>query len=158
MPGEPNAASVVLFKKGEFQMAGYGAQLGNQNSALYVQVRLKILTEEGKSNGEITIAHSPTHPLNTRSAPRSSRATPWIGSLVGSTSKVTVRVGRLSTGHVSKCFLLGSFRREGSSLIFYAAAIGHRPPSISSPTPAVPLRGFVCRYVLAAKRVCELVS
>ena len=58
VPGEPNAASVVLFKKGEFQMAGYGAQLGNQNSALYVQVRLKILTEEGKNNGEITIAHS----------------------------------------------------------------------------------------------------
>jgi hypothetical protein len=58
VPGEPNASSVVLFKKGEFQMAGYGSQLGNQSSALYVQVRLKILTEEGKSNGEITIAHS----------------------------------------------------------------------------------------------------
>jgi hypothetical protein len=58
VPGEPNAPSVVLFKKGDFQMAGYGAQLGNQSSALYVQVRLKILTEEGRSNGEITIAHS----------------------------------------------------------------------------------------------------
>ncbi|MFY9820523.1 MAG: DUF3857 domain-containing protein [Thermoanaerobaculia bacterium] len=56
--GEPNAPAVVLFKKGEFQMAGYGSQLGNQSSALFVQVRLKILTEEGKSNGEITIAHS----------------------------------------------------------------------------------------------------
>jgi len=58
VPGEPNAPSVVLFKKGDFQMAGYGTQLGNQSSALYVQVRIKILTEEGKSNGEITIAHS----------------------------------------------------------------------------------------------------
>jgi transglutaminase-like putative cysteine protease len=58
VPGEPNAPSVVLFKKGDFQMTGYGSQLGNQSSILSVQVRLKILTEEGKSNGEITIAHS----------------------------------------------------------------------------------------------------
>lgn len=43
-------------------------------------------------------AARPTQPLNERSAPHSSRAIPWIGSLVGSTSRVTVRVRRLSTG------------------------------------------------------------
>jgi hypothetical protein len=58
VPGEPNAPSVVLFKKGEFQMSGYGPQSGNQASYLRIQVRRKILTEEGKSDGEITIAHS----------------------------------------------------------------------------------------------------
>ena len=58
VPGEPNAPAVVLFKKGEFLMAGYGLRGSSLASSLRVQVRLKILTEEGKSNGEIAIAHS----------------------------------------------------------------------------------------------------
>ncbi len=59
VPGEPNAPSVVLFKKGEFLMAGYGPQSGSQSSYLRIQVRRKILTEEGKSSGgEVTISHS----------------------------------------------------------------------------------------------------
>jgi len=63
VPGEPNAPAVVLSKKGEFLMAGYGLANGNLASSLRVQVRLKVLTEEGKSNGEISIWHSDTHRL-----------------------------------------------------------------------------------------------
>src|SRR3954454_9799208 len=58
VPGEPNAPSVVLFKKGEFLVTGYGPQSGNQASYLRVQVRRKILTEEGQGDGEVTISHS----------------------------------------------------------------------------------------------------
>jgi hypothetical protein len=58
VPGEPNAPAVVLFKKGEFLMAGYGALIGSLSSHLKVQARVKILTEAGKGNGEITVAHS----------------------------------------------------------------------------------------------------
>ena len=58
VPGEPNARAVVLFRKGEFLMDGYGLQRGSQTSTLHVQVRRKILTEAGKSNGEVVIAHS----------------------------------------------------------------------------------------------------
>ena len=58
VPGEPNAPSVVLFKKGEFLMAGYGRVTGSLASHLRIQARVKILTEEGKRKGEITIAHS----------------------------------------------------------------------------------------------------
>lgn len=58
VPGEPNAPAVVLFRKGEFLMAGYGLQTGAPLSYLRIQVRVKILTEEGKSTGEITISHS----------------------------------------------------------------------------------------------------
>ncbi|PYQ65064.1 MAG: hypothetical protein DMF53_06220 [Acidobacteria bacterium] len=58
VPGEPNAPAVVLFKKGEFLMAGYGLKTGSLSSSLRVEVRLKILTEEGKSNGEVSITHS----------------------------------------------------------------------------------------------------
>lgn len=57
VPGEPNAPAVVLFKRGEFLMAGYGLRSG-LSSSLRIQVRLKILTEEGKSNGEVAITHS----------------------------------------------------------------------------------------------------
>lgn len=39
-------------------MMGYGSQMGYQASSLRVQVRVKILTEEGKSNGEVSIGHS----------------------------------------------------------------------------------------------------
>src|SRR5436305_6299524 len=58
VPGEPNAPAVVLFKKGEFLMAGYGRFVGSLASHLRVQGRVKILTEAGKSNGEIVIDHS----------------------------------------------------------------------------------------------------
>jgi hypothetical protein len=58
VPGEPNAPAVVLFRKGEFLMEGYGRLLGSFDSHLRVQTRVKILTESGKSNGEIAIAHS----------------------------------------------------------------------------------------------------
>ncbi|HEY3566308.1 MAG TPA: DUF3857 domain-containing protein [Thermoanaerobaculia bacterium] len=64
VPGEPNAPAVVLFKKGEFLMAGYGLPKGNLASILRVQVRVKILTDEGKSNGEITISHSDAERLH----------------------------------------------------------------------------------------------
>jgi hypothetical protein len=57
-PGEPNAPAVVLFRKGEFLMAGYGALIGSFSSHLKVQERRKILTEAGKGNGEIAVAHS----------------------------------------------------------------------------------------------------
>ncbi|MFL6237238.1 MAG: hypothetical protein ACJ76N_29200, partial [Thermoanaerobaculia bacterium] len=58
VPGEPNAPAVMLFKKGEFLMAGYGRFIGSLASHLRVQARVKILTEAGKSNGEIEIVHS----------------------------------------------------------------------------------------------------
>ncbi len=58
VPGEPNAPAVVLFKKGEFLMAGYGRFIGSLASHLKVQGRVKILTEAGKSNGEIAVDHS----------------------------------------------------------------------------------------------------
>ncbi len=54
VPGEPNAPAVVLFKKGDFQMQGYSFADG---SLLRVQARVKILTEEGKRDSEIAIAH-----------------------------------------------------------------------------------------------------
>lgn len=56
VPNEPNAPAVVLFKKGEFSMAGV---LGNNDaSVLTVRVRRKILTEEGKRYGEVAVHHS----------------------------------------------------------------------------------------------------
>lgn len=58
VPGEPNAPAVVLFRKGEFLMEGYGRLFGSFDSHLRAQTRVKILTESGKSNGEIAIAHS----------------------------------------------------------------------------------------------------
>jgi hypothetical protein len=58
VPGEPNAPAVVLFKKGEFLMAGYGRLVGSLTSHLTVRARVKILTETGKGNGEIAIAHN----------------------------------------------------------------------------------------------------
>jgi hypothetical protein len=58
VPGEPNAPAVVLFKRGEFLMAGYGRFIGSLASHLRVQGRVKILTEAGKSNGEVAVVHS----------------------------------------------------------------------------------------------------
>lgn len=58
VPGAPNAPAVVLFKKGEFLMAGYGRFIGSLSSHLRIQARVKILTEAGKSSGELAIGHS----------------------------------------------------------------------------------------------------
>ncbi len=56
VPGEPNAPAVVLFKRAEMQMAGYGL-IGSLASHLRVQERVKILTAAGQGNGELVIAH-----------------------------------------------------------------------------------------------------
>lgn len=57
VPGAPNASAVVLSKKSEFLMLGYAG--GGISSHLLVQVRVKILTDEGtKSWGEVAIPHS----------------------------------------------------------------------------------------------------
>ncbi len=58
VPEEPNAPAVMLFKKGELLMAGYGLLKESPSSLLRVQVRVKILTEAGRSKGEVVIAHS----------------------------------------------------------------------------------------------------
>jgi hypothetical protein len=58
VPAEPNARAVVLFKKAEFLMAGYGRFIGSLASHLKVQARVKILTDAGKSNGELALGHS----------------------------------------------------------------------------------------------------
>jgi transglutaminase-like putative cysteine protease len=57
VPKEPNAPAVVLFRKSEFLMMGYGSQ-GRTSSTLLVSARTKILTEEGKSLGEVSVPHS----------------------------------------------------------------------------------------------------
>src|SRR6185295_1262769 len=57
VPGEPNAPAVVLFRNAEFRMLdSLGADSGTSTFA--VRVRRKILTEQGKSYGEVTIHHS----------------------------------------------------------------------------------------------------
>jgi Domain of Unknown Function with PDB structure (DUF3857)/Transglutaminase-like superfamily len=59
VPGEPNAPAVVLFRKGEFLMEGYfSSAVMVLPSYLRVQVRLKVLTEAGKNNGEVILAHN----------------------------------------------------------------------------------------------------
>ncbi len=58
VPGDPNAPAVVLFKKGEFLMMGYGPAGGSRESHLRVQARVKILTEAGKHEGDVVVAHS----------------------------------------------------------------------------------------------------
>ena len=57
VPGEPDAPAVVLFRKAEFLMMGYGTA-GRVSSSLLVKARTKILTEEGMSRGEVYVAHS----------------------------------------------------------------------------------------------------
>ncbi|HSN87185.1 MAG TPA: DUF3857 domain-containing protein, partial [Thermoanaerobaculia bacterium] len=54
--GEPNAPAVILFKKSEFLMMGYGNQ-GQVSSRLLVQERRKILTEQGKELAEVGVVH-----------------------------------------------------------------------------------------------------
>jgi hypothetical protein len=58
VPGEPNAPAVVLFRKGELLMQGYGSFFGSYRSHMRVLTREKILTESGRSRGEISIFHS----------------------------------------------------------------------------------------------------
>ena len=58
VPGEPNAPAVVLFRKGELLMGGYLHAAGAWPSYLRVQVRLKVLTEAGKNNGEVILSHN----------------------------------------------------------------------------------------------------
>ena len=53
---EPNAPAVVLFKKGEFQMMDIAR--GDVSSILKVNMRVKVLTEQGKERGEVAIPHS----------------------------------------------------------------------------------------------------
>ncbi|HKV10570.1 MAG TPA: DUF3857 and transglutaminase domain-containing protein [Thermoanaerobaculia bacterium] len=54
VPGHPNAPSVVLFKKGRFSVMNSG----RYDPRFVVQVRRKILTEEGKKYGEVSVFHS----------------------------------------------------------------------------------------------------
>jgi transglutaminase-like putative cysteine protease len=56
VPGEPNAAAVLLFKNAEFWMMDLAKQ--EVSSRLRVWVRVKILTEAGKTFGEVEIPHS----------------------------------------------------------------------------------------------------
>jgi hypothetical protein len=54
--GAPNAPAVVLFHNGEFQMLDLASH--EVSSRLTVQNRVKILTAEGKDQGEIELEHS----------------------------------------------------------------------------------------------------
>lgn len=63
VPGEPNAPAVVLYKKSEFLMMGYGTQ-GQVSSRLVVRERRKILTEEGRELAEVAVAHNDSVRLN----------------------------------------------------------------------------------------------
>ena len=56
VPGEPNAQAVVLSRKAEFLMLGWAG--GGISSHLMVQVRTKILSDEGKHWGEVAVQHS----------------------------------------------------------------------------------------------------
>ncbi len=63
VPGEPNAPAVILFRKAEFLMWGYDSR-GAIDSRMLVQVRKKILTEEGKNEAELTVSHSADYRLS----------------------------------------------------------------------------------------------
>lgn len=60
VPGQPGAPAAVLFKKAELRFMDYPSE---PSSSLDVQVRLKILTEEGKEYGEVEIPHSGSYRL-----------------------------------------------------------------------------------------------
>ncbi len=53
--GRPGAPAIVLFKKAELKLMHYPREV---SSYMKVDVRLKILSEEGKSYGEVEIPHS----------------------------------------------------------------------------------------------------
>jgi transglutaminase-like putative cysteine protease len=55
VPGEPNAAAVTLFRKAEFRI---GDSMDGDSSTFIVRVRRKILSEPGKSYGEMIVRHS----------------------------------------------------------------------------------------------------
>jgi transglutaminase-like putative cysteine protease len=55
VPEAPNAPAVVLFKKGTFSM--FDEKTGRFSPSFTVEVRRKILTEEGKKYGEVQLIH-----------------------------------------------------------------------------------------------------
>lgn len=55
VPNQPGAPAVVLFSKAELKIMDYPKEV---SSILQVAVRQKILTEDGKSYGEVVIPHS----------------------------------------------------------------------------------------------------
>jgi hypothetical protein len=57
VPDHPNASAVVLFRKGHFTMMESGD--GEIFPVFTVQVRRKVLTEEGKRYGEFALEHRP---------------------------------------------------------------------------------------------------
>lgn len=56
VPEAPNAPAVVLFKKGTFSLLD--EKTGRYSPSFTVEVRRKILTEEGKKYGEVLLFHS----------------------------------------------------------------------------------------------------
>ena len=56
VPEAPNAPAVVLFKKGTYTM--FDEKTGRFSPSSTVEMRLKILTEEGKKYGEVMLLHS----------------------------------------------------------------------------------------------------
>lgn len=56
VPEAPNAPAVVLFKKGTFSM--FDEKTGRFSPSFTVEVRRKILTEEGKKYGQALVLHS----------------------------------------------------------------------------------------------------
>lgn len=54
-PGEPEAAAVFLIQRGHIHLRNYRFQ--DASSTIRVQSRLKILKEEGRTRGEISIPH-----------------------------------------------------------------------------------------------------
>ena len=57
VPNEPNAPAVVLYRKAKLMMMGYGLN-NDRSSRLTVWARIKVLTEEGKGYGEVSVPHS----------------------------------------------------------------------------------------------------
>ncbi len=55
VPGHPGASALILFEKAELKFMDV---MRESSSYLKVNVRLKILTEEGKAHGEVEIPHS----------------------------------------------------------------------------------------------------
>lgn len=56
MPRWPEAPAVVVYERGRFTMMG--ALASESYSSLVVEGRIKLLTEEGRDHGEVTIHHS----------------------------------------------------------------------------------------------------
>jgi Domain of Unknown Function with PDB structure (DUF3857)/Transglutaminase-like superfamily len=61
VPGQPNAPAVVLFKKGELRMMNPASS--QDSSYLVVEERVKILTDAGRSRGNVLVAHNGTFRL-----------------------------------------------------------------------------------------------